>query len=82
MKGRFSATDVRAMVRDLRSSVLGQRVVNVYDLDAKVSNSLIYTLQQTPAQLLIVHFPSINADCITVINPNFGYIVLCADLSD
>lgn len=37
-KTRFTAADVRAMVRDLRSSVLGLRVVNVYDLDSKVSN--------------------------------------------
>lgn len=36
-KTRFTAADVRAMVRDLRSSVLGLRVVNVYDLDSKVS---------------------------------------------
>lgn len=36
-KTRFTATDVRAMVRDLRSSVHGLRVVNVYDLDSKVS---------------------------------------------
>lgn len=35
-KTRFTAADVRAMVRDLRSSVLGLRLVNVYDLDAKV----------------------------------------------
>lgn len=35
-KTRFTAADVRAMVRDLRSSVLGLRVANVYDLDAKV----------------------------------------------
>ena len=34
-KGRFSAADVRAMVRDLRGRVLGMRLVNVYDLDAK-----------------------------------------------
>lgn len=39
-KTRFTAADVRAMVRDLRSSVLGLRVVNVYDLDAKVGFSL------------------------------------------
>lgn len=35
-KTRFTAADVRAMVRDLRSSVLGLRVANVYDLDSKV----------------------------------------------
>ncbi|KAG5190531.1 hypothetical protein JKP88DRAFT_352683 [Tribonema minus] len=35
MKSRFSATDVRAMVRDLRASSLGLRVINVYDLDSK-----------------------------------------------
>lgn len=35
-KTRFTAADVRAMVRDLRASVHGLRVVNVYDLDAKV----------------------------------------------
>lgn len=37
-KTRFTAADVRAMVRDLRSSVLGLRVANVYSLqDQKVS---------------------------------------------
>lgn len=36
-KTRFTAADVRAVVRDLRSTVHGLRVVNVYDLDAKVS---------------------------------------------
>ncbi|CAM9948491.1 unnamed protein product, partial [Phaeothamnion confervicola] len=35
MKTRFTAADCRAMVRDLRATVLGLRVVNVYDLDAK-----------------------------------------------
>ena len=36
-KTRFTAADVRAMVRDLRSSVLGLRVANVYSLqDQKV----------------------------------------------
>ena len=35
MKTRFSLADVRAMVRDLRASALGMRVVNVYDIDAK-----------------------------------------------
>ena len=34
-KGKFSASDVRAMVRDLRESVLSWRVANVYDLDAR-----------------------------------------------
>jgi hypothetical protein len=36
MKTRFTANDVRAEVRDLRSIVLGLRVINVYDVDAKV----------------------------------------------
>ncbi|CAM9319563.1 unnamed protein product [Chrysoparadoxa australica] len=35
MKTRFTQPDVVAMVRDLRSSVLGLRVVNVYDVDQK-----------------------------------------------
>ena len=35
MKSRFSAPDVRAMVRDLRGRVIGRRVVNVYDIDSK-----------------------------------------------
>ena len=35
VKARFSAADVRAMVRDLRGRVLGMRCVNVYDIDAK-----------------------------------------------
>ena len=34
-KGKFSASDVRAMVRDLRETVLSWRVANVYDLDAR-----------------------------------------------
>lgn len=42
-KTRFTAADVRAMVRDLRSSVLGLRVVNVYDLDAKVGLFFFFT---------------------------------------
>ncbi|KAJ1398003.1 fibronectin-binding protein A N-terminus-domain-containing protein [Ochromonadaceae sp. CCMP2298] len=33
-KGRFTTTDVKAMVRDLRS-LLGKRVANVYDLNDK-----------------------------------------------
>jgi predicted ribosome quality control (RQC) complex YloA/Tae2 family protein len=35
-KSRFSATDVKAMVRDLRSLLLGQRVANVYNLTDKI----------------------------------------------
>ena len=35
VKTRFSAADVRAIVRDLRGRVLGMRVVNVYDIDSK-----------------------------------------------
>jgi len=35
VKSRFSAPDVRAMVRDLRGRVIGRRVVNVYDIDSK-----------------------------------------------
>ena len=35
-KSRFTSSDVRAIVRDLRvKGVLGMRVVNVYDLDSK-----------------------------------------------
>ena len=31
-KSRFTSTDVRAMVRDLREAIAGQRLVNIYDL--------------------------------------------------
>ena len=34
-KGRFSSADVRAVVRDIRSKLLGLRVINVYDVSAK-----------------------------------------------
>lgn len=34
-KTRFSTSDVQAMVRDIRSSVMGHRVANVYDLNDK-----------------------------------------------
>lgn len=40
-KTRFTAADVRAMVRDLRATVHGLRVVNVYDLDAKVNTAAV-----------------------------------------
>lgn len=41
-KTRFTAADVRAMVRDLRSSVLGLRVANVYSLqDQKVGGTVV-----------------------------------------
>lgn len=36
IKSRFTATDVKSMVRDLRSTLLGQRVANVYDLTDKI----------------------------------------------
>ena len=34
-KTRFSNTDIKAMVGDLRGTLLGQRVANVYDLNEK-----------------------------------------------
>ena len=34
-KTRFSTTDTKAMVRDIRASLLGQRVANIYDLNDK-----------------------------------------------
>lgn len=34
-KTRFSTTDTKAMVRDIRSTLLGQRVANIYDLNDK-----------------------------------------------
>eukprot|EP01036_Dinobryon_divergens_P053298 gene53298-71256_t len=34
-KARFTTTDVVAMVRDIRSNILGQRVANIYDLNDK-----------------------------------------------
>jgi predicted ribosome quality control (RQC) complex YloA/Tae2 family protein len=34
-KSRFTTADVKAMVRDVRSSLLGQRVANIYDLNDK-----------------------------------------------
>ena len=34
-KTRFSAADVRAMVRDLRGWLVGFRLANIYDLDAR-----------------------------------------------
>lgn len=34
-KSRFTTADVKAMVRDVRSSLLGQRVANNYDLNDK-----------------------------------------------
>ncbi len=35
MKGRFTAADVRAEVRDLKPIVEGSIVLNVYDVDSK-----------------------------------------------
>eukprot|EP00636_Phaeomonas_parva_P018981 CAMPEP_0118853512 /NCGR_PEP_ID=MMETSP1163-20130328/2070_1 /TAXON_ID=124430 /ORGANISM="Phaeomonas parva, Strain CCMP2877" /LENGTH=122 /DNA_ID=CAMNT_0006786069 /DNA_START=284 /DNA_END=648 /DNA_ORIENTATION=+ len=35
VRQRFDASDVRAMVRDLRSRLLGMRVSNIYDVNAK-----------------------------------------------
>eukprot|EP00904_Undaria_pinnatifida_P003756 jgi/Undpi1/13381/HiC_scaffold_8.g03040.m1 len=52
-KTRFTAADVRAMVRDLRSSVLGLRVVNVYDLDAKTYLLKLASPGQEKAVLLL-----------------------------
>lgn len=47
-KTRFTAADVRAMVRDLRSSVLGLRVANVYSLlDQKVGGTVSFFLRST-----------------------------------
>ena len=34
-KTRFSMTDTKAMVRDIRATLLGQRVANIYDLNDK-----------------------------------------------
>lgn len=34
-KSRFTSSDVKAMVRDLRSIVLGHRITNIYDLNDK-----------------------------------------------
>ena len=34
-KSRFSTTDTKAMVRDIRATLLGQRVANIYDLNDK-----------------------------------------------
>ena len=34
-KTRFSTTDTKAMVRDIRATLLGQRVANIYDLNDK-----------------------------------------------
>lgn len=36
-KTRFSTTDTKAMVRDIRATLLGQRVANIYDLNSKTS---------------------------------------------
>ena len=35
-KSRFSAADIRGIVRDLRGKVLGLRCINVYDISAKI----------------------------------------------
>uniref|UniRef100_A0A8D0G7Y4 Ribosome quality control complex subunit NEMF n=1 Tax=Sphenodon punctatus TaxID=8508 RepID=A0A8D0G7Y4_SPHPU len=35
MKSRFSTVDIRAVIAELRSSLLGMRVNNVYDVDNK-----------------------------------------------
>ena len=35
VKSRFDASDVRAMVRDLRGRLLGMRAANIYDVNAK-----------------------------------------------
>lgn len=34
-KNRFTTTDVQAMVRDLKSRILGQRLANIYDVNDK-----------------------------------------------
>jgi predicted ribosome quality control (RQC) complex YloA/Tae2 family protein len=34
-KIRFTSTDVVAMVRDIRATLLGQRLANIYDLNDK-----------------------------------------------
>ncbi|CAM9229069.1 unnamed protein product, partial [Ectocarpus sp. 4 AP-2014] len=52
-KTRFTAADVRAMVRDLRSSVLGLRVANVYDLDSKTFLLKLASPGQEKAMLLL-----------------------------
>ncbi|CAM9921523.1 unnamed protein product, partial [Discosporangium mesarthrocarpum] len=52
-KTRFTATDVRAMVRDLRATVLGLRVVNIYDLDAKTYLMKLANPGQEKALLLL-----------------------------
>eukprot|EP00058_Branchiostoma_floridae_P011332 XP_002596820.1 hypothetical protein BRAFLDRAFT_116214 [Branchiostoma floridae] len=35
MKGRFSTVDLRAILTEIKDSVLGMRVANVYDIDNK-----------------------------------------------
>ncbi|KAG8126703.1 putative Colon cancer antigen 1 protein [Naja naja] len=35
MKSRFSTVDIRAAIAELRHSLLGMRVNNVYDVDNK-----------------------------------------------
>ncbi|CBJ34171.1 conserved unknown protein [Ectocarpus siliculosus] len=70
-KTRFTAADVRAMVRDLRSSVLGLRVANVYDLDSKAhgaverwcSGSAVcapVTTASTLCYIFVSEFPSLR----------------------
>lgn len=57
-KTRFTAADVRAMVRDLRATVHGLRVVNVYDLDAKVITAVQYSVVEN-------HSKVDRSDCCT-----------------
>eukprot|EP00752_Nemacystus_decipiens_P013835 g12284.t1 len=53
-KTRFTAADVRAMVRDLRSSVLGLRVANVYSMqDQKTFLLKLASPGQEKAMLLL-----------------------------
>jgi predicted ribosome quality control (RQC) complex YloA/Tae2 family protein len=35
VKSRFTATDIAAVVKNLRNTILGFRVANIYDINAK-----------------------------------------------
>ena len=48
-KSRFSSTDVKAMVGELRGVLLGQRIANIYDLNDK-SYLFKFTLSEAATQ--------------------------------
>eukprot|EP01038_Epipyxis_sp_PR26KG_P009740 gene9740-13106_t len=52
-KSRFTTTDVRAMVRDIRSSLLGLRVSNVYNLNDKVY-LIKFTIPQNTTKIYLL----------------------------